>query len=473
MPKHVPTHPYPYPHHHHHHRMTTSSNVWCFYYVQGEEGESAEEPNAFPIPSSSSSPTLRHFQASFPLGKQGLYHARFKVKDEQCGYGWQDLVDPQAALPVFQGAVHAKVLRLDKPPQPTSRLRRKPLGRASSSSSSSSHTTSTTTAAARGASYVAPPPQQPPPAPSPRHASPSPRAMPPQATAPVRSSPPPPSPQPTRANTGGGSGANFLDTNGPASTAAPAPKASAGGGDDLDSFLYGGSGGGGGGVPPPKQAAQPRPQAATSVQPPSPANRPSSFTPPPPARPNSSSPVPPSMAGLDIDDDPPATSMPAKAATHPSAAVGATPEELFFMQPTTAKQAEAANQEQETDAVRIKVGPKLEQWAKDPQSKKLRNVRALLSTMHAVMWEGCTWKAVSLGDLMMPDRVKFHYRKAMLVLHPDKNVTGSLEQRFIAEKVRRSGWVMWRFTHTLHTKYIQVFTCVNEAYTVFAAQELK
>lgn len=49
---------------------------------------------------------------------------------------------------------------------------------------------------------------------------------------------------------------------------------------------------------------------------------------------------------------------------------------------------------------------------------------------------GCTWKAVFLGDLMAPDRVKFHYRKAMLVLHPDKNVNGSLEQRFVAERVR-------------------------------------
>ena len=36
---------------------------------------------------------------------------------------------------------------------------------------------------------------------------------------------------------------------------------------------------------------------------------------------------------------------------------------------------------------------------------------------------------------MAPDRVKFHYRKAMLVVHPDKNVNGTAEQRFIAEKV--------------------------------------
>ena len=40
---------------------------------------------------------------------------------------------------------------------------------------------------------------------------------------------------------------------------------------------------------------------------------------------------------------------------------------------------------------------------------------------------------------MAPDRVKFHYRKAMLVVHPDKNVNGTAEQRFVAEKVREGG----------------------------------
>lgn len=96
----------------------------------------------------------------------------------------------------------------------------------------------------------------------------------------------------------------------------------------------------------------------------------------------------------------------------------------------------AKKEEREQEAIRVKYVARLEEWATDPMTKKPRNVRTLLSTMHTVLWEGCTWKAVSLGDLMMPDRVKFHYRKAMLVLHPDKNVNGSAEQRFISEKVR-------------------------------------
>lgn len=82
---------------------------------------------------------------------------------------------------------------------------------------------------------------------------------------------------------------------------------------------------------------------------------------------------------------------------------------------------------------------------------------------------------------MAPDRVKFHYRKAMLLLHPDKNVNGSVEQRFIAEKVRtlidngRSGSIVLSacLTRSYGVSSCQVFTCVNDAYQSFAAQELK
>jgi hypothetical protein len=99
-------------------------------------------------------------------------------------------------------------------------------------------------------------------------------------------------------------------------------------------------------------------------------------------------------------------------------------------------------------------------------------------TPGGLLLAGCTWKAVFLGDLMSPDRVKFHYRKAMLVLHPDKNVTGSAEQRFISERVGPPIclWPVGRAAGCLIAWIVcvfQVFTSVNEAYTTFAAQELK
>lgn len=52
---------------------------------------------------------------------------------------------------------------------------------------------------------------------------------------------------------------------------------------------------------------------------------------------------------------------------------------------------------------------------------KERNIRALLSTLNTVLWEGETrWKAVGMADLVTPDQVKKYYRKAVLIVHPDK-----------------------------------------------------
>lgn len=38
-----------------------------------------------------------------------------------------------------------------------------------------------------------------------------------------------------------------------------------------------------------------------------------------------------------------------------------------------------------------------------------------------MLWDGETrWKPVSMADLVTPDQVKKYYRKAVLVVHPDK-----------------------------------------------------
>ncbi|XP_027889074.1 cyclin-G-associated kinase isoform X1 [Xiphophorus couchianus] len=60
---------------------------------------------------------------------------------------------------------------------------------------------------------------------------------------------------------------------------------------------------------------------------------------------------------------------------------------------------------------------------------KERNIRALLSTLHTVLWEGETrWKPVGMADLVTPDQVKKFYRKAVLVVHPDKATGQPYEQ---------------------------------------------
>lgn len=56
---------------------------------------------------------------------------------------------------------------------------------------------------------------------------------------------------------------------------------------------------------------------------------------------------------------------------------------------------------------------------------KERNIRALLCSLHTVLWEGeDRWKGIGMHDLVTPDQVKKVYRKAVLAVHPDK-LTGS------------------------------------------------
>ena len=113
-------------------------------------------------------------------------------------------------------------------------------------------------------------------------------------------------------------------------------------------------------------------------------------------------------------------------------------------------QDEAAIREQaDFQAAKEKHDKALTAWAEDHGKK--RNVRTLLSTMERVVWEGCRWKPVSMADLIPPNKVKLAYRKAMLVVHPDKCVDLPGEDRFVAKRI---------------------FEAVNEAYAEFAAAEM-
>ncbi|XP_041113460.1 cyclin-G-associated kinase-like isoform X2 [Polyodon spathula] len=60
---------------------------------------------------------------------------------------------------------------------------------------------------------------------------------------------------------------------------------------------------------------------------------------------------------------------------------------------------------------------------------KERNIRALLSTLQTVLWEGENkWKPVGMAELLTPDQVKKYYRKAVLIVHPDKATGQPYEQ---------------------------------------------
>jgi len=94
-------------------------------------------------------------------------------------------------------------------------------------------------------------------------------------------------------------------------------------------------------------------------------------------------------------------------------------------------------------------GPRIAEW----KNRGKGNVRMYLSTLQDVLWEGHSWKAVGLTELVAPLQVKKAYMKVLVQLHPDKvqQRGGSVAQRFVADAV---------------------FHVVQDAYAVFAGREL-
>ncbi|KAK8956213.1 Auxilin-related protein 2 [Platanthera guangdongensis] len=75
----------------------------------------------------------------------------------------------------------------------------------------------------------------------------------------------------------------------------------------------------------------------------------------------------------------------------------------------------------------------IKQWAAGREG----NLRALLSTLHDILWPECGWQPISLGNLMTSSAVKKAYGKAALCIHPDKvqQKRSNLRQKYVAEKV--------------------------------------
>lgn len=51
---------------------------------------------------------------------------------------------------------------------------------------------------------------------------------------------------------------------------------------------------------------------------------------------------------------------------------------------------------------------------------KKGNIRALLCSVHTVLWEGTKWNKCEMHQLVSAADVKKQYRKACLAVHPDK-----------------------------------------------------
>jgi hypothetical protein len=97
-----------------------------------------------------------------------------------------------------------------------------------------------------------------------------------------------------------------------------------------------------------------------------------------------------------------------------------------------AANAAAEKADDEKFALSDQVEAKLVAW----KGTKSDNLRALLGSLDKVLWPEAGWNKVNMGDLVMPNKVKIIYMKAIAKVHPDKvSQTATTEQRMISAAV--------------------------------------
>ncbi|KAG8422666.1 auxilin-like clathrin-binding protein required for normal clathrin function [Metarhizium acridum] len=94
--------------------------------------------------------------------------------------------------------------------------------------------------------------------------------------------------------------------------------------------------------------------------------------------------------------------------------------------------AAAAREDDEKFALADKVDARVGAW----RDGKRDNLRALIASLDQVLWENSGWKKVGLHELVVANKVKISYMKAIAKTHPDKlPQTASTEARLIAAMV--------------------------------------
>ncbi|KAL7574799.1 hypothetical protein ACA910_010644 [Epithemia clementina (nom. ined.)] len=92
-----------------------------------------------------------------------------------------------------------------------------------------------------------------------------------------------------------------------------------------------------------------------------------------------------------------------------------------------------AREKAEEDEARKRLEPRIKAWSEEHGKRK--QLRALLGTLHTILWADSGWKPVSIGDILDDGKVKKVYFKASRIVHPDKVVGLSAENRFLAKRI--------------------------------------
>jgi len=398
--------------------------VWVLYFFQDEPGEGLQVPNCSQLETPTSEVRLADFKAAIhkSLG-QGIFHFRFQLPNETGGFLWQDAVSPEDVLPIIKGCVIAKILRLDRPQRSKPRLILKPGAMAR-----------LVTPPSPGAGDSQRPP------------------VPPQRDRTVAPAEPLADPAPVHKRhssspnlAGSQNRQSELDQQQAAAVA------------DLLSF-----GSGGGRVAPTRPSGGAAPaQAGSDIQ-----HAPNTPAAPPKTRTEELQERYQRLQNEqkrvwdDVEQRWKAVETPGAGERHTAAPVkgvhldepvdpsGKDESVVQAMIDRREKMKDAQQhaveeirnreqqkkQDEESEMVlRQRLDPILKNWSEEYGKKK--NIRALLAGMHTVLWEGASWKPVSMADLLEPRRVKVNYQKAVRVVHPDRTMSLDLEKRFLAKRV--------------------------------------
>merc|ERR1719336_844365 len=106
----------------------------------------------------------------------------------------------------------------------------------------------------------------------------------------------------------------------------------------------------------------------------------------------------------------------------------------------SARQQEATQKEEKLKADKVEKNNELalemDRWAKTPDGQAYKDIKVLLSTLHSVTWQGCPWKELPLAELVgNENKIKTWYRKAILLVHPDKQADTPPEQQVRADRI--------------------------------------
>ena len=362
--------------------------ILATYFFQGEPGESQELPNAFTVPLTAPI-TFDQFLRHFPPGRtdpEAKLHFRFRVRDKNYQYVWVDIVSKDADVPLFNNIISVKVLRTDSIHACTrySRLRRK---QDADHGLDGANAARKVLGVQRESTYHDS-------APNSGNSSSSGNSQAQNAPTKVKSQKQPPLQQQQQQQQ--------QQKPSVSPTIAPVPV--------VDLFDFNDS--------PPAQAKQ-----ATNAFAPTKFDTPTSST--------------ESMAIPIVKEVYRPAPMPVQLDRADLIAKREAQIQENVHRALEEKQERDGLQRQESDDMeiaRLKHDANLTEWAFDA-SKKKRNMRTLLSTMHKVLWEKNRWKEIGLGDVLQPRQVKLSYRKAMLVVHPDRLSGEAPEVRFIAKRV--------------------------------------